>query len=157
MARTVHALASVFLLASALAGKAHAQTAPPAPAYPGEAAPPDADAAVPKVKDPMLLPVPPAENVLTSWQDVMRFVRQRSTALHIARAEVDQAHATRTRSLAGALPTLTMSALLNHHEIRGTGPDLYANGGPSAAAEIPHPDTTLNGSLDFRQPLINFG
>jgi multidrug efflux system outer membrane protein len=165
MARTAHALLSSVLFASALAGNARAQAVPPAPGRDGPATSTGAPApasestpgALPDIKDPMLEPVPPPPNVLTSWGDVMRLVHQRSTALHIANAQVDQASALHRRALSAALPTLSASATLNHHLLHGTGPDLYAANGPSVRADIPNPDTTLNGALDFRQPLVNFG
>jgi len=100
---------------------------------------------LPVVKDPMLEPVAPAANAVTSWKDVLRLVHQRSTALHIAAADVDQASALERRALSSALPTLTVGGSLN----RALASEA------SGAYPIPHPPTTVTAGLNFDQPLVN--
>jgi outer membrane protein TolC len=110
--------------------------------------PPTVDpAALPVSKDPMLDPVAPASNVIQSWGDVLRLVHQRSTALHIATAQVDEATAQKRRALATSLPVLSASGAVNEA--------LYTN--YSGTAAIPHPDTTLSGGIDLRQPVFDLG
>lgn len=154
------------LLAAALFSDhpSYAQAAPPAaPAQAPPAAPePEAptggepmDTAVPpqldpdallKAKDPMLTPVEPPANTIASWTEVLRLVRQRSTALHIAAATTEQASATERRALAGALPTLTAGASANRA--------LFTDA--TGAAPIPQTRATAGMSLDLTQPLVNF-
>ena len=121
---------------------------------------------MPNVQDRMLEPVPPPANLLGSWRDALRFVHQRSTALHISRAQIDQANAQTRRALALALPRLTGTATVNRALLFGEGvvgatqvpsatggaPTIVTRTGP-----IPDPATTLNGALTVTQPLINFG
>src|SRR5262245_54063705 len=123
MGRTVSFFLSTCLLTWTLAATARGQTTPPAPGTPPPPSEDDASipGVVPDVKDPMLEPVPPAAHEITTWRDVLRLVHQRSTALHIAKAGVDQASAQKRRALAAALPTLDAGAALNHHLLYGRG------------------------------------
>jgi outer membrane protein TolC len=149
---------AAFVATALLSGSAGAQTPASAPAATASPTPEDEPKEnLPDIKDPMLEPVTPATNVLTAWGDVVRLVHQRSTALHIATAQVEQANAQTRRALSGSLPTLSASAALNHHLLHGTGRTLTVAGVTQGTGEIPDPDTTLNGSIDFTQPLVNFG
>lgn len=145
------------LAVSTLSVPALAQAAAPAAPSTATAAPsPDSTPPPPDVKDPMLEPVPPAPNVLASWKDALRLVRQRSTALRISQAGVEQAKGLTERTQSASMPKLTGNANLNHHFLHGIGTNFTA-AGVQQNVSIPTPDTTLNGSLDLRQPLLNFG
>jgi multidrug efflux system outer membrane protein len=82
------------------------QTGPPrtAPeAQPGDLPPP----AQFQVSDPMLEPIPPAPMQVSSWREALDMLRQRSTDLRTALAQVEVAAGLRRIALAGLLPTLT--------------------------------------------------
>ncbi|MCY1018556.1 TolC family protein [Pyxidicoccus sp. MSG2] len=82
------------------------QTGPPrtAPeAQPGDIPPP----AQFQVSDPMLEPIPPAPMRVSSWKEALDLLRQRSTDLRTALAQVESAAGQRRIALAGLLPTLT--------------------------------------------------
>lgn len=155
MGQTSPSRFTTFLFAAVLSGTAFAQAADPSRADV------DIDAeALPQVKDPMLEPVPPAPNVLASWKDAVRLVHQRSTALHIAVAGVEQANAMERRARAASLPVLSAGAAVSHHLLHGTGQTVsLAPGSPpvSVPARIPSPDTFATGTIDFRQPVLNLG
>jgi outer membrane protein TolC len=124
-----------------------AQDAPPSSEPMDTATPPTLNPdALPVAKDPMLEPVPSPANQVTSWTDVLRLVRQRSKALHIAVAQTAQASAQDGHARAGALPTLSASGSASRvllHEVSGAPPFPYAR-------------TPYSGSVDLKQPLINF-
>jgi multidrug efflux system outer membrane protein len=164
MGQTAKFRITTFVFAALLSGRALAQPAAPADRPPASEKPgadtggADIDAeALPDVKDPMLEPVPPAPNVVSSWKDVVRFIHQRSTTLHIAAAGVEQANGEARSKLAASLPTLSANSTLNHHVLHGTGRNVFAPGGVAVSAPIPDPDTVLVGSIDLRQPLVNLG
>lgn len=98
---------------------------------------------MPDVKDPMLEPVPPAPNLLSSWRDALREIRARSTDLHTAQAQVAQAAGVERSALAKALPTLSTTGTGSHNF---TLPDPNPFGTPA---------NQFAGTLDFRQPLFN--
>lgn len=132
---------SSFLVTLALAGPAGAQaTAPPqAPAGGSETALPQ----MPDVKDPMLEPVPPAPDVLSTWRDAIRIIHARSTELHTAQAKVSQAEGASRSALAQTLPKLSTTGTVTHNF---TLPDPNPYNLPS---------NQLVGSLDLRQPILN--
>jgi outer membrane protein TolC len=147
---------AAFLAVALLSDLSHAQGTPAPPAVqdaPPSSEPMDTAAppplnpdALPVAKDPMLELVPPPANQVTSWADVLRLVRQRSTALHIAVAQTTQASAQERHALAGALPTLSASGNVSRvllHEVSGAPPFPYAR-------------TPYGASVDLKQPLINF-
>jgi outer membrane protein TolC len=59
------------------------------------------------VSDPLLAPVPPAPQQLTSWDEALTLLRQRSTDLQAALAQVEVAAGTWRIALASLLPTIT--------------------------------------------------
>jgi outer membrane protein TolC len=132
-----------------------AAPAQPAPAAAAASSGEDGLPQMPDIKDPMLEPIPPAANTLMSWRDALRFVRQRSTAMHIAQATVTEAQATTTRARSASLPNLGVNGNLTHYLLKGQGFFFTTTGAETGS--IPDPATRLTGSLDLRQPLINFG
>jgi outer membrane protein TolC len=145
MRRNTQALAvPALLLSLTLAGTPHAQTAPAPDAVASSKADVSDVPEMPQVADPMLEPVAPPAHVLSSWRDAITMVRARSTVLHSAEAQVEQAEGLQTSALAGALPKL--SATGNIYRLM-TPP-------PSNAAFKP-PEINITASLDLRQPLFN--
>jgi multidrug efflux system outer membrane protein len=70
-----------------------------------------------EVSDPLLTPVPPAPNTLTSWRDAMDRVLARSPDLRIAEQEVRRAEGLSRQALAGVLPRVTASGSVTHNLI----------------------------------------
>src|SRR5881394_1188805 len=113
MSRTF-ALCLLFVSQAALAQPAPAPKPAPAArrAAPATALPPEptaqapAEPALPQVSDDMLAPVPPATNVLQSWRDALRVLRQNSTTLRSLQAQQDISRAQAREALAPALPQL---------------------------------------------------
>src|SRR5882724_11268934 len=104
----------------AAAARRAAPAAPPAATVPPEPTPqPTAEPSLPQVTDDMLAPVPPATNVLQSWRDALRLLRQNSSTLRSLQAEQDVARAQAREALAPALPTLTGNASVTRQLLRG--------------------------------------
>src|SRR5436190_1750684 len=120
MKRKTSSLATLFATLL-IAGSGHGQgrpseTSPPAtpPATGGAATSESGLPVMPDIKDPMLVPVPPAPNVLMSWKDALRQIRTRSTELHIARAQVNQKAGAETSAFAQAMPKLSTTGTGTH-------------------------------------------
>ena len=101
----------------------------------------------------MLEPIPPARNVLRSWQQALRLVRSRSTPLRISRHQVDDARGQARQVLSHTLPTLTANAGINRHLLLGTGVN-FGTEGVQTDVTIPDPATTFSAGLELRQPLL---
>jgi len=106
---------------------------PAAPAPPKTVAPParatHADEVIddtlppaPEVTDPMLEPLPRAQRVVATWEEVLSLVRARSTDLRIAFDEVEQAAGQSRIALAGALTQLSATGSLTHNFVQGSYP-----------------------------------
>jgi outer membrane protein TolC len=135
-----------FFLTLALAGSAAAQaTAPPqAPATaPATQASEVGLPSMPDVKDPMLEPVPPAPDMVSTWRDALRLIHARSTELHTAQAKVLQAEGASRSALAPTLPRLSTTGAVTHNF---TLPDPNPYGLPA---------NQFVGSLDFKQSILN--
>jgi len=152
----------------AAAARRAAPAAPPAATVPPEPTPqPTAEPSLPQVTDDMLAPVPPATNVLQSWRDALRLLRQNSTTLRSLQAEQDVARAQAREALAPALPTLTGNAGVTRQLLRGDVQTLVvtppAAGSPAGALPmvsfptetIPNPATTWQAGLALRIPVLN--
>jgi outer membrane protein TolC len=61
----------------------------------------------PEVSDAMLRPAPRAKREVATWDEALRYLRSRSTELHIAVQEVARAEGQQRVALAGMLPTVT--------------------------------------------------
>jgi multidrug efflux system outer membrane protein len=85
--------------------------AQPAPGAPPPQTDPGTPALAPpmqlQVSDPLLEPVPPAPVQVSSWNEALDLLRQRSTDLRTALAQVESAAGLRRVALAGLLPGLT--------------------------------------------------
>jgi multidrug efflux system outer membrane protein len=71
---------------------------------------------VPNVTDPMLVAVPPAEKVVTTWREALALLRARSTDLRTAYDEVVQAEAQQRIALSNILTQINGSGALNHQQ-----------------------------------------
>ena len=146
--------------------------APPASATPGAAtAAPDAPAAVaeptlPQVSDDMLAAVPPATNVLQSWRDALRLLRQNSSTLRTLEAQQDVSRAQARQALAPALPSVTGTGAVSRQLLKGEGQvfNIPATLQASAAAgavtpvldtvTLPNNATTWQAGINLRVPLL---
>jgi outer membrane protein TolC len=66
----------------------------------------------------MLTPVPPARNVLSSWQQALQMARSKNTSLTIANAQADQARALARVTLAQSLPSLVGNGSVQRQLLR---------------------------------------
>lgn len=102
----------------------------PTPAAP--ASPQDTGALPPpmqfQVSDPLLEPVPPAPMQLSSWHEALDLLRQRSTNLRTALANVEAAVGLHRIALAGLLPTVTGAVSLEYNVANPSVPSLTGGG-----------------------------
>ncbi len=101
----------------------------------------------------MLAPPPPPMRTLRSWQEGLALVRQNSTTLRTSAARVMQAEAQARQALSGALPTLTGTANVTHHLLKGTGAR-FDSSGLQTDVTIPDPATNWNAGLGLRVPVF---
>ncbi len=126
--------------------KAAQAPVPGSPAAP-LALPPELPAAStpfqPQVSDPLLAPVPPAPLQLSSWGEALGLLRQRSTDLQVALAQVESAAGQWRIALAALLPSVqgTVSVLYNGIHL-GAPPSVSGvsipsgGGGPALSAPL---------------------
>jgi outer membrane protein TolC len=136
---------------AALAQPAPAQPPPAPPA--AAAAPATTTPALPSIDDPMLAEPPPPQRTLRSWKEGLSLVRQNATSLRTSAARVAQSEALARQALAGALPTLTGTAGINHHLLRGERTVEFTDGTTESSPAPKHP-TTWNAGLDLRVPVF---
>jgi outer membrane protein TolC len=114
----------------------------------------------------MLAPVPPATNVLSSWRDALRILRDNSTTLRTARAREEVAAAQSRQVLAGSLPILTADAGITRQLLKGERSTLVpVPAGTPAMPRIdlvegrpftvPDPATTWQAGLNLRIPVLS--
>lgn len=92
--------------------------APSAPATPFQ----------PQVSDPLLAPVPPAPVQLSSWDEALGLLRQRSTDLRTALAQVEAAAGLWRIAFAALLPTLQGTAAVQYN-VLSPGSTTFIGGG----------------------------
>ncbi len=157
-------LAALLWHAGLPAGALLAQTGP-------GAAPPQPPAVSqpfqPEVSDPMLEPVPPAPVQVGSWDEALELLRQRSTDLRIALAQVESAAGLRRVALAGLLPTIGGSAGVQYNVLDpatpfiggGIGGGGIGGGGIGAGGgDGPRPTTPLGTAMVTASvPLLDWG
>ncbi|MBM7119243.1 TolC family protein [Archangium primigenium] len=73
-----------------------------------------------EVSDPQLEPIAPAPVRLNSWDEALQLLRQRSTQLAIALAQVEAARGQRRVALAGLLPSLNGSVAVQNNLLGAT-------------------------------------
>lgn len=103
----------------------------------------------------MLSPVPPAQNVLQTWRDALRLLRENSTTLRSLRAQRDVASAVAEQALSPALPTLTGNAAVTRQLLSGKTdrPNLQTLT-IDRGITIPDPATTWQAGLNLRVPIV---
>jgi outer membrane protein TolC len=134
-----------------LAALAAAALAIPAAATAQEAPAPIA------IDDPMLAPPLPASRAVASWQEALAIVRERSTDLRNAQANVDRAEAQQRTALAGLLPTITGSTTGTYNFIRRTTAQVAAVGPDGKPIFTPFTtpvELFATGSLQITQPIV---
>ncbi len=118
--------------------------------------PPPAPGADPRdpfipVDDPMLAPVPAADNIIDKWQDALARIRSQSPDLLRAHYQVEVARGRARQALSRSLPTLTATGNANLHILQGTGFNINTlMDGP-----IPDPRGNLSANINLRVPLIS--
>lgn len=113
-----------------------------------------AEPVLPQVTDDMLAPVPPATNVLTSWREALRILRDNSTTLKTSRAREDVARAQSRQVLAGSLPVLSADAGITYQILKGKGVRIDGTN-VDTNATIPDPALTWQGGLNLRVPVLS--
>lgn len=118
-------LLTALLCASPPTGAKLAQAGPGAAPPQPTAVPPPFQ---PEVSDPMLAPVPPAPVQVGSWDEALALLRQRSTDLRTALAQVEAAAGARRAALGGLLPSLGGTVSVQYNVLGPTTP-LSVGGG----------------------------
>lgn len=113
----------------------------------------------PQVDDPMLVPAPAAAKQVGTWDEALGLVRERSTDLRIAEANVQRAEGRWRQALATLLPNGRVSAgvatdLLNPGIPVGlTGAPLFGQTDAERRPTVP----LASGSVSLTQSVVDFG
>ncbi|WP_141592395.1 TolC family protein [Myxococcus sp. AB056] len=81
------------------------------------------------VSDPLLKPIPPADMQVATWDEAMHLLRQRSTRLYTALAQVESAAGVQRIALAALLPTLTGTVSVQYNVLNPDATPLLGGGG----------------------------
>jgi outer membrane protein TolC len=106
---------------------------------------------MPDVSDPLLDLPPPPPNVLGSWQQALKLVRDQSLNMRLARANVLTADANVRAALAPALPQLVGAAGVTQHLITGKEVPL----GGTVPVTVPDPSTFWSAQLGLTVPIFH--
>ncbi|MFL5347128.1 MAG: TolC family protein [Hyalangium sp.] len=147
---------------TAQAGPRAAQApAPGSPAAP-PALPPELPASStpfqPQVSDPLLASVPPAPLQLSSWAEALGLLRQRSTDLQVALAQLESAAGQWRVALAALLPSVQGTASVVYNVLHpGSAPFISGVGGGAAGGGGPTPTAPLGvGMLNISVSVLNY-
>jgi len=119
-----------------------------------------AEPALPQVTDDMLAAVPPATNVLQSWRDALRLLRQNSSTLRTLEAQQEVSRAQARQALAPALPTVTGTGAVTRQLLKGETqvPNIPASVMALQpvydTVTVPTNATTWQAGLNLRVPLL---
>lgn len=102
----------------------------------------------------MLKPLPPPKNVLRTWRAALDMIRSQNVQLRTQIARVEEARALSRQALSAALPTLTGSANVQHHLLRGQGVVFDDDTGAASIRSIPDPATSWNAGIGLRIPVF---
>ncbi|HEV8548927.1 MAG TPA: TolC family protein, partial [Polyangiaceae bacterium] len=114
-----------------------------------------------KVDDPMLAPMPPPSQVITTWEDAARLLRERSTDLRSSYDDIRRAEADSRTALAGVLPTLNATGTASHTILpkASTGGSVIDTGTAAGATVVPTGGgggrNSITGSVRLNVPLID--
>ncbi|HEX8819971.1 MAG TPA: TolC family protein, partial [Archangium sp.] len=118
----------------------------------------------PKVEDPMLTPVPPAQRLVGNWDEALTLVRERSTDLRLAEANIQRAEARWRQALAALLPNVRASVGVGHDVLNPDNAVLALGaGGGTTLPSTPGPDgrrptvPLVAGAVSVSQSLVDFG
>lgn len=81
------------------------------------------------VSDPLLEPVPPADMQVATWDEALHLLRQRSTRLYTALAQMESAAGVQRIALAALLPTLTGTISVQYNVLNPDATPLLGGGG----------------------------
>ncbi|ABF88240.1 efflux transporter, HAE1 family, outer membrane efflux protein [Myxococcus xanthus DK 1622] len=81
------------------------------------------------VSDPLLKPIPPADMQVATWDEALQLLRQRSTRLYTALAQVEAAAGVQRIALAALLPTLTGTVSVQYNVLNPDATPLLGGGG----------------------------
>ncbi|AKQ70390.1 Heavy metal RND efflux outer membrane protein, CzcC family [Myxococcus hansupus] len=81
------------------------------------------------VSDPLLEPIPPASLQVATWDEALRLLRQRSTTLYSALAQVEAAAGAQRVALATLLPTVTGTVSVQYNVLNPDATPLFGGGG----------------------------
>ncbi|WNG37412.1 TolC family protein [Archangium violaceum] len=113
----------------------------------------------PQVEDPMLVPAPAASKQVGTWEEALGLVRERSTDLRTAEANVQRAEGRWRQALSVLLPNARVSAgvaydLLNPDNPVGlTGAPVMAQPGADRQPTVP----LASGTVSLSQSIVDFG
>ncbi|HEX8434388.1 TolC family protein [Archangium sp.] len=117
----------------------------------------------PHVEDAMLTPVPPAQRQVESWDEALALVRERSTDLRTAEANVQRAEGRWRQSLATLLPNVRASVGTGLDVLNPESPILVLGTGATGVAQGRQQDGTgptvplVTGAVSLSQSLVDFG
>jgi multidrug efflux system outer membrane protein len=137
-------------------------TAQPGPRAAPPALPPELPVSTtpfqPQVSDPMLAPVPPASLQLSSWGEALGLLRQRSTDLQVALAQVESATGQWRIALAALLPSVQGTAEVLYNALHpGSPPAITGVSGGAAGGGGSTLTAPLGvGQLNISMSLVNY-
>jgi outer membrane protein TolC len=102
----------------------------------------------------MLAAVPPATNVLQSWRDALRLLRQNSSTLRTLEAQQEVSRAQARQALAPALPSVTGNAGVTRQLLKGEAPVADLQNLSVTTQTVPVNPTTWQAGLNLRIPLL---
>lgn len=125
-----------------------------------QAEPPAAPAPFqPKIEDPMLVPAPAAARQVSSWDEALKMLRERSSDLRIAQSNVQRAEGLWRQALSTLLPNARLSGGVGHDLLNPDVPVLATSGSPlmGQAGEGDNAPSSplLSGSVSLTQSLVN--
>ena len=86
------------------------------------------------VSDPLLKPIPPADMQVATWEEALQLLRQRSTRLYTALAQVEAAAGVQRIALAALLPTLIGTVSVQSNVLNPDATPLLGGGGGGGGA-----------------------
>lgn len=86
--------------------------------------------------DPLLEPVPPADMQVATWEEALHLLRQRSTRLYTALAQVESAAGAQRIALAALLPTLTGTVSVQYNVLNPDATPLLGGGGGGIGGDV---------------------
>lgn len=112
----------------------------------------------PQVNDPMLTPAAPARQLVGSWQEALKLLRERSTDLRTAEANVQRAQGRWKQSLSALLPNARFSAGAAYDFLNPTVAETTAGTVVTAAPGASAPSSPLvTAAVSLTQTVVDIG